>query len=221
MAVTMFAYGRMQESQWAGEINFLTDTIKAMLLSSYTIGTTQDTARYLSDVVTAGVGVEATGGGNTGYTAGGQTLTGKVASYTAANTWGTQRANSTAYSVGDVVRPASGNGYVYQAIVSGTSGGSVPTYPTVLGQTVTDGGVTWACVGRGVMLIDATDPSWTTINPGILTATHVVFFKSTGTPATSPLLLCWDLGGPQSASNGGPLTPQLDGTEGLLVSFTS
>jgi hypothetical protein len=221
MAVTQFVYGRMQESLWAGEINFPTDTIKAMLLSSYTVGATQDTARYLSDVVTAGVGVEATGGGNTGYAAGGLTLTGKVATYTAANSWATQRANSTAYSVGDVVRPAAGNGFVYQALVAGTSGGSVPTFPTVLGQTVTDGGVTWACMGRGVMLVDATDPVWTTVNPGTLTASHVLFYKSTGTPSTSPVLLFWDLGGTQTASNGGQLTPQLDSTEGLLVMFTA
>lgn len=221
MAVTQFVYGKALQSVWEGKFNFPTDTFKAMLLASYVVTTTQDTAQYLSDVVTGGVGVEATGGGNTGYTAGGQTLSGKVASYTAANSWSTQRANSTAYSVGDVVRPAAGNGYVYQAVVAGTSGGSIPTYPTVIGQTVTDGGVTWSCVGRGVMLIDATDPSWTTINPGTLAASHVVFYKDTGTPATSPVLLYWDLGGTQTASNGGAFTPTLDTTEGLIVSFTS
>lgn len=221
MAVTVFVYGKLQQSLFEGRINFATDTIKAMLLASYNVGSTQDTAQFLSDVVTAGVGVEATGGGNTGYTAGGQALTGKVATYTAANSWSTQRANSTAYATGDVVRPASANGYVYQAVVAGTSGGSVPTYPTVIGQTVTDGGVTWACMGRGVMLVDATDPSWTTINPGTLSASHVLFYKDTGTPATSPVLLYWDLGGTQTASNGGPLTPQLDTTEGLLTSFAA
>ncbi|MBO4274129.1 hypothetical protein [Microbispora triticiradicis] len=220
MAVTVFVYGKLLQSLWEGRINFATDTIKAMLLSSYTVGSTQDTAQFLSDVVTAGVGVEATGGGSTGYTAGGQALTSKTVTYTAANSWGTQRANSTAYATGDVVRPASANGYVYQAVVGGTSGGSVPTYPTVIGQTVTDGGVTWACVGRGVLEIDAADPSWTTGNPGTLTASHVLFFKDTGTPSTSPVILYWDLGGTQTASNGGQFTPQLDAGEGLLTTFT-
>ncbi|WP_327047285.1 hypothetical protein OG320_05170 [Microbispora sp. NBC_01189] len=220
MAVTVAVYGKLQQSLWEGRINFATDTIKAMLLQSYTVGSTQDTAQFLSDVVTAGVGVEATGGGSTGYTAGGQALTGKVLSYTAANSWSTQRANSTAYTLGDVVRPASANGYVYQCIVAGTSGGSVPTYPTVIGQTVTDGGVTWACVGRGVLLLRSADPSWTTGNPGTLSASHIVFYKDTGTPSTSPVILYWDLGGSQVASNGGAFTAQEDAGEGLLVSFT-
>ncbi|MGW5259688.1 hypothetical protein ACWEQG_01855 [Microbispora sp. NPDC004025] len=217
MAVSVAVYGKMQQSLWEGRINFATDTIKAMLLSSYTVGSTQDSAQFVSDVVLGGVGVETSG---SGYTAGGQALASKSVTYTAANSWGTQRANSTAYTVGDVVRPASANGYVYQCIVAGTSGGSVPTYPTVIGQTVTDGGVTWACVGRGVLVIDAQDPSWTTSNPGTLAASHMLVYKDTGTPSTSPVILYWDLGGTQIASNGGAFTPQLDATEGLLVSFT-
>jgi hypothetical protein len=218
MAVTQFVYGKLQQSLWEAKINFASDTIKAMLLSAYTVGSTLDTAQYISDVLAAAT--EATGGGNTGYTAGGATLASKVVSYTAANSWGTSRANSTAYAAGDVVRPATGNGYVYQAIVAGTSAGSIPTYPTVIGQTVTDGGVTWANVGRGVLLVDAADPSWTTINPGSLVGAFVVFYKDTGTPSTSPVILYWDLGGTQTASNGGAFTPQLDATEGLLTLFT-
>lgn len=217
MAVTVGVYGKLQQSLWEGRINFATDTIKAMLLSSYTVGSTQDTAQFLSDVVTAGVGVEASG---SGYTAGGQTLASKSVTYTAANSWSVQRANSTAYAAGDVVRPASGNGFVYQAVVGGTSGGSAPTWPTTIGQTVTDGGVTWACVGRGVLVIDAADPSWTTSNPGTLSASHVLFYKDTGTPSTSPVILYWDLGGTQTASNGGAFTAQLDNGGGLLTSFT-
>lgn len=220
MAVTVFVYGKLQQSLLEGKINFGTDTIRALLLASYTVGSTADTAQYLSDVVTGGVGVEATGGGNTGYTAGGATLASKTVTYTAANSWATQRANSTAYTVGDVVRPATGNGFVYQATTAGTTAGSIPTYPTVIGQTVADGGVTWTCVGRGVLVVDAADPSWTTINPGSLVAAYVLFYKDTGTPATSPVILYWDLGGTQTASNGGAFTPQLDSGEGLLVLFT-
>lgn len=218
MAVTAFVYGKLQQSLWEGRINFTSDTIKAMLLASYTVGSTQDTAQFISDVLAAAT--EATGGGNTGYTAGGATLASKTVTYTAANSWSTQRANSTAYTVGDVVRPASANGYVYQCIVAGTSGGSVPTYSTVIGQTVTDGGVTWANVGRGVLLIDAADPSWTTINPGTLTGAYIVFYKDTGTQSTSPVILYWDLGGSSSATNGGAFTAQLDAGEGLVVLFT-
>lgn len=218
MAVTVFVYGKLQQSLWEAKINFATDTIKVMALSAYTVAATQDTAQFLSEVLAAAT--EATGTGTSGYTAGGATLASKTVTYTAANSWATQRANSTAYTVGDVVRPTTGNGYVYQAIVAGTSAASAPTWPTVIGQTVTDGGVTWACVGRGVLMIDAADPAWTTGNPGSLTASYLVFYKSTGTDSTSPVILYWDLGGAQVASNGGAFTPQLDATEGLLTLFT-
>lgn len=218
MAVTVSVYGKLQQSLWEGLIAFGTDTIKAMLLSSYTIGTTQDSAQFLSSVVTSGVGVETSG---SGYTAGGATLASKTVTYTAANSWSTQRANSTAYTVGDVTRPVSGNGFVYRCVVAGTSGASLPTYTTVVGDDFTDGSVTWVCEGRGVLVVDAADPSWTTVNPGTLAASHVLFYKDTGTAATSPVILFWDLGGTQTASNGGAFTPQLDSTEGLITSFTS
>lgn len=218
MAVTVFVYGKAQQSLWEGRINFASDTIKAMLLSSYTTGSTQDTAQFLSDVVTGGVGVETSG---SGYTAGGATLASKTVTYTAANSWSVQRANSTAYSVGDVVRPVSTNGFVYRCVVAGTSGGSLPTYTTTVGDDFTDGAVTWVCEGKGVLVVDAADPSWTTVNPGTLAGSHVLFYKDTGTASTSPVLLFWDLGGTQTASNGGAFTPQLDSTEGLVTSFTS
>lgn len=56
-----------------------------------------------------------------------------------ASTW----AASTAYAVGDVVFPTSSNGFVYECVTAGTSGSSEPTWPTTLGQQVTDGTVTW------------------------------------------------------------------------------
>ena len=54
--------------------------------------------------------------------------------------------SGTAYSLNNLVIPTSGNGYVYKCTVSGTSGSSEPTWPTTVGDTVTDGGVTWECV---------------------------------------------------------------------------
>ncbi|PLX46180.1 MAG: hypothetical protein C0609_01210 [Deltaproteobacteria bacterium] len=53
------------------------------------------------------------------------------------------RANSTAYSLGDFVQPSTANGYVYKCTTAGTSAGSAPTFPTILGATVTDGTVVW------------------------------------------------------------------------------
>ena len=55
---------------------------------------------------------------------------------------------STACLVGDVIRPsAGGNGWLYRCTVAGTSGSSAPSFPTTVGATVTDGGVTWQNVG--------------------------------------------------------------------------
>lgn len=50
---------------------------------------------------------------------------------------------STAYSVGDLVRPTSTNSRSYRCYTAGTSSGSEPTWPTTAGGTVTDGSVTW------------------------------------------------------------------------------
>ncbi len=52
---------------------------------------------------------------------------------------------STAKSVDDRVRTTAANGYRYKATVGGTTGSSEPTWPTTIGNTVADGGVTWVC----------------------------------------------------------------------------
>lgn len=57
-------------------------------------------------------------------------------------------AASTAYVVGAQVIPlAARNGRLYRCTVSGTSGGSPPTWPTTAGASVTDGTCTWQEVG--------------------------------------------------------------------------
>jgi len=50
---------------------------------------------------------------------------------------------TTAVAVGQHVAPTTENGFYYKATVAGTTGGSEPTWPTVLGGTVVDGTVTW------------------------------------------------------------------------------
>lgn len=195
MAVTAYQFGKAYANLLGGEsagessaVDYLSDTIKvALTTSSYAYNL--DTHEFFSDVTN-----EITGAG---YTAGGVTLGSKTITYTVADSWGVAAATSTAYVVGDIVRPSTGNGHLYRCIVAGTSGGSAPTWPTVSGQTVTDGTVTWAEIGRGVTVIDAADPSWTTAT---LTARTAVVYKSTGTASTSPLLWVIDFGADVSST---------------------
>lgn len=52
-----------------------------------------------------------------------------------ATTWAT----GAVYSVGDYIKPATGNGFIYKVTVGGTTGGTAPTWTTTEGTVVTDG----------------------------------------------------------------------------------
>lgn len=182
--------GQALLSAFSGEVNFTTDTIKAMLCtSSYTFDPL--THRYKSSVTN-----EVSG---TGYTAGGATLAGKSATFTAANSFGTSRANSTAYALYDVFRPATGNTFLYQVVAAGTSAGSPPTFPTVIGDTVADGTARISCVGIGIFVLNATDPTWPASS---IVARTVVIYKDTGTAATSPIIFADTLATDVTSSSG-------------------
>lgn len=56
-------------------------------------------------------------------------------------------AASTGFQANALVQPLVDNGYAYQALSSGISGGTAPSWPVGQGQTVIDGGVTWVCIG--------------------------------------------------------------------------
>lgn len=196
MAVTAFMYGKALANMLGGEssgetfqTDLLSDTIKVMLTTS-SYSENLDTHETKADVTN-----EVSG---TGYTARGVALGSKTITYTAANSL-TARANSTAYAVGDIVRPASGNGHAYRCIVAGTSHSSEPTFPTVSGQTVAEGSgtVVWAEIGRAITVIDAADPSWTT---STITARKAVVYRDTGTDSTSPLLFLIDFGADVSST---------------------
>lgn len=124
-----------------------------------------------------------------GYTQGGVTLSGPVSAVDAANSWGQVWAGATAYLVGQIVRPTAGNGFVYMVNTAGTSDGAEPTWPTVIGQTVTDGTVQWTCIGRAVVWLDAADllPAWAGFSAGPFR--HVVLSdRAPATAATQPLI---------------------------------
>ncbi len=149
-----------------------------------------------------------------GYTAGGVVSTASR-TLTVANSWGTSRANSTAYTVGTVVRPASGNGLLYRCVVAGTSGGSVPTYGTVVGGSTTDGTVTWECVGSAIVVITTASPVWAAST--FVARYAVLSYRSAGTAATQPLLCYIDFGSDKTGQ-GGAFTVTLP-TQGVLHFF--
>lgn len=177
----------------APNIDYLSDDIRiALVTSSYTPNA--DTHDFWDDVVAN----EASG---TGYTANGAALASKTITYTAANSWSPTWASGTAYSLNALVRPTSGNGFLYRAAVAGSSHASVePTWPTTLGLTVTDNGVTWVCAGRGVNVFDAADPSWAS---STVTARYGVVYNRTPASDATRVLLCYlDFGSNQTTNNG-------------------
>lgn len=63
---------------------------------------------------------------------------------------------ATAYALGAFVQPVTPNTYRYEATVAGTSHAATePTWPTTLGETVSDGTVTWTC--RKLTYVEDTD----------------------------------------------------------------
>ena len=70
---------------------------------------------------------------------------GTVQSYSQAVAWAAGATSKVANT--SFVYPTTANGYVYMAsaITTGTTGGTEPTWPTTIGNTVVDGGVTWKC----------------------------------------------------------------------------
>jgi hypothetical protein len=77
------------------------------------------------------------------------------------------RANTTPYALNAYVVPATPNGFYYKATANGTSGGSIPTYPTTVGATVVDGTVTWTCMGKVILVADT---DYTVVPGGVLIA---------------------------------------------------
>lgn len=53
---------------------------------------------------------------------------------------------NTTYAPYQVVQPTTENGYQYIVIDGGQSGSTEPTWPTVVNNTVTDGGIEWQCL---------------------------------------------------------------------------
>ena len=65
--------------------------------------------------------------------------------YIDCDTW----AASTAYVVGDVIKPTTDNGYYYTCSTAGTSDSSEPTFGEVIDGTTNDNTAVWTCSGDG------------------------------------------------------------------------
>lgn len=56
---------------------------------------------------------------------------------------------NTNYAVGNKLIPTVVNGYYYEVTTdAGSAGATEPTWPTTIGNTVVDGGITWTCAGE-------------------------------------------------------------------------
>jgi hypothetical protein len=87
------------------------------------------------------------------------------------------RAGGTLYAANIIAVPASANGYMYEATVGGTTAAGLPTYPTEIGGTVADGGVTWTC--RELMQIGYTINLWDTpTTAGAGTGAYTLIYKA-------------------------------------------
>lgn len=196
------------------EIDFNSDTMVWTLHTS-TYTPNFDTHAYVSDLTN-----ELGAGG--GYTAGtvsggGLAAVAPTMTYTAANSWGVARANSTAYAVGDVYRPASANGFLYRCVVAGTSAAAPPTFGLVLGGSTADGTATFELVGSGIVVVNVTDPVWTTFTAGPCRYA-VLSDRTSGANATNPLVCLVDFV-TDKTGGGGNFTIDVNGTLGLFHFF--
>jgi hypothetical protein len=173
--------------------NLTSDTLKVTLHGSgYTPNFDTDTFQSaLTSEMSTG----------SGYTAGGLTVTGQSIAKVAANSWSQVWAATTSYNQGQFVRPTAGNGFIYYCAVAGTTGGSAPSWPTVIGATVADSSVTWTCIGHGGVVLAMSNLVWTTFSAGPF-LTGVLADTTPGSSGTNPLILAWQFGSAQTGGGG-------------------
>ena len=208
MAVTAKMYANGVKNIVNGAIDLDGDTIKcALVLSSYTPA---DSHEFWDTSVAS---AESSG---SGYTAGGVALSGKSVASTLADSWATTWETSTAYTVGQVVRPLTGNTHLYMVQTAGTSAGTEPSFPTTRNGQVSDNTVTWQEVGKSIVVWDATDPSWAAAS---VTARYAVFY-GVGTAGSADFLISYINFGSDETSVADTFSITLDAT-GIARAFVA
>lgn len=187
MAVTTRWYKQGALKFLDGTLDWDTGTWKIALFTS------TDTPDVDTDTTYINTNEVTTGGG---YTQDSKTLT-TPAVTAVVDSSATAHAISTNYDVGDIVRPASANGYVYRCIVAGQSSGTAPTWAsyTTIGISFTDNTVTWENAGTSFVKLTAANVSWTT---STITARYAKIYDDT----TNDLVFLVDFGQDESSSNG-------------------
>lgn len=180
----VFPYYNAPAEAFEGNVNVGGSTAVALLDSSYTPNPSSQV--HFSDVS----GHEISG---TGYTAGGAGVTLSTAT-TIANSFTQTWASSTSFAYGQVVRPTSGNGFLYEVAAAGFTGSSEPTWPTTIGRSVTDAGVIWTCVATAAYIVSSTPVSW--VSATFDTSFAVLYDDVSG------VLICYqDFGGSQDPAS--------------------
>ena len=204
MAVTANLFASTLDQALQGKINWPSDSLKMALLTSSASPNLSTWVHYsdLTNEVSAA----------NGYSTGGVSLGSPTHTVTAANSWATTAAINTAYSAGALVIPSGTNGYIYACVVAGTSGGSPPSWPTVVGQSVADGTATWTNLGESVTVWSSAAATWSVPATNTLSFQYAVIYDAqTGTGSTEPLIAVINFGSTQSfaAPAGGSLTGQI------------
>lgn len=98
----------------------------------------------------------------------------------------TDWAATTAYSLTDRRKPTVANGFFYEVTTAGTSGGAEPTWPTTLGNTVSDGTVSWTCTGYYTTLPTSHGPGVAFLDGyvTIMTSNAEIFHSDVNDPYT-------------------------------------
>jgi hypothetical protein len=192
MAVTARWYTKCALEFMGGAIDWTVTSFRVALHTS-TYSPDIDT-----DTVQNTLGNEVAAGG--GYTTGGEALT-TVAEAIVQDGSATAWSGTTAYLVGDVVRPVSANGNLFRCIIAGSSAAGEPTWTNAatVGLDIVDSTVTWENIGTSFIKLDGTDLSWTPSTT--ITARYAVIYVDAG-DGSDFLVGLVDFGQDESSVNG-------------------